>query len=591
MLIAGQTNFARATDPNQTGPSAAQTLIPSLSEEPTIRWAQLYNLLFEHRPGLTLTTEYVQSILASMAELEANGELFNSLSRRRNQMGSQQYFAYKELSKILKRNKLLYRWNSSVTKTILQTFNVTVANCSELNLKKMRDLVGMMANYPMGPIIELNLQVQYKECWQRYLKIMDDAFALLSKKEGHQLIAALDGIQLGLDDLLPEISEASVSKPIESAQQAIVDKFAPTISALVLKSIRTRMKNAVADYDYEYIKLFRDPCVQLLGVVKPVFIRVGKIFEFIGGRRNFMLVEHLKLLNLYRLCSRITVDKQLRRKVFNMCQATARLRSPQTKIMIPMSKEPDPVLFETKDEFDYQHEPQINSTNELIDLARAATQPSTSRTPQMASRRNIDNLVPKPGMQSIQQLQGLGQSLAPLQRSNIAPDVQDQIRQEPNLAGPMTIGQTPMAIEATESTHNPSIDGTESSDRIHLSIDLINRRFSEEDQADQQISPDFASNRSEANLSNLAANSALEDPGSMWPPILLNGTNGDQSNMSDAFWNSLSAEFNEADTNPFEPNSIINSGNVGPERQNRVRPRQQTTKRQPLAKRNKQGPS
>lgn len=316
--------FASSTieNANLAGPSTkvSSNESPAPNQELATRseaastWTALYHNIFASRTSaIPAPPEQVRSNLMEMYKLEKLYPSLQNADMITKLLGDSFGSKFITLANFSKQSKFASDLNSSLIETLLDTFNTDSNNCSDNNLKKFHDLVNKSRTLAelIYPTLKLNFELQFRECLERYMEIIQKSAGVLGITNLLNLNQVLDRSIDQTTGWTPfSIRTAEQHKEqILRLAQVLNEHLRARLSERAKASSSIPEKN-VAKMEPEYLRFYREPCALFVSLAKPTIARIDKILSLVNGEHTNMKFKHTRFLNLYRLCARMGTDKR-----------------------------------------------------------------------------------------------------------------------------------------------------------------------------------------------------------------------------------------------------------------------------------------
>lgn len=322
----GHNDPAGPSKAKQTNNLTTRTIIDveSIEKEAKIRWAQLFVGLFDKQAGLKLTPELVQINLRDMVNLEQRysildkaQEIYPLIGKRNSKIiiESRDYFT-----------RRLIKPGSSLTETLLKTFNVQANNCSDVLLKKMLELIEALRLYPIYPILKANLIEQFKNCLVRFMRVMENAILSVGLDDLETLNDILIRSYVGPDQTTTRSSASESGNEhkdrLDKISTILSDRIHDKLENYYSKMSSDNLMNddsplSIISYESFFQRLYKDPCKLIVNLAVPAMYKIERILVMDSERHISLSKGQIKLINLFKMCSKIGLDKQLYRAVLD----------------------------------------------------------------------------------------------------------------------------------------------------------------------------------------------------------------------------------------------------------------------------------
>lgn len=284
--------------------------------DPDFRWDQMYRFLFTPTRDPIAKQETVVSILSQMLDLQRQNPALmaeSSVSRIKKKFLSFQ--------KHMQNKKVLLDSETGLLESLLETFNVRSAMCSDISLKNLGSLVRMLSKFPIHSVLVVNLQEQYKECWLRYVDAMQVLLNLAGNRHLTGLKEVLSQINANPRLILPDLMDFARD---ESAVD--VEKYSAAIAHYLHKKIKSKTpRKRASNFDRLFMESITEPCSLVIALTSATVTQIDRLLGQIGLQQDYIKEDHFKLINLPKMCSIITHHKDISSRAVKMCLNPAKI--------------------------------------------------------------------------------------------------------------------------------------------------------------------------------------------------------------------------------------------------------------------------
>lgn len=394
LLISCATLVKSAIDEPGTSTRVGSNVSP-LPSDIADRWTTLYHNVFDSRIAtMHLTPEQVRASLLEMNELEKHYPALRDADVLAKLIGDSFGSKFIALINFMKQHKSASDINSSLIETLLDTFNPDAINCSDNNLKKYNELVNKTKTHAelVYPILRDNFKTQFKNCLERYMKIIEKSAEVMGTINLANLNDILDQT-IDRDDGWTPFSIESIDQ-----HKAQIVKLAHVL----IEHLNSRLKpNSSDSFEPEYLRFYREPCGLFVSLAKQTISKIDRMLSLVNEKHITMKLRHTRYLNLYRLCSRMGLDKRFYqfRSVLAMTAAATLAQQPINPI-IQQQPEQANLQIEQKQQEQMQldlrstrplESPQVDVRNQLAEIMKTSPlfKPATNQ-PSINTRQNIE---------------------------------------------------------------------------------------------------------------------------------------------------------------------------------------------------------
>lgn len=284
-----------------TGPS------PSLPDDnstssvgPITRWIELHKRIFSNSSSSKINLSELTTLIKEMSEIEQS-EPYKLGLKPLIESGRYQVKAYKQLVEQFYASNILTRQDLTVTDLLMQLFEYNSNDCTAEYFQQLDLIQETFKNSSLANALEESRQLQYKNCWARLMVPVVASNNIVGSRVRDHLNMLVSAIYPKNTTKLVTLSSEHKTPEYHNQSEEIVAKIG--------QFLRDKLP-IDSNYDpRDFRHLIQHPCANLIETTRQYMLKIWKLLEFAGEKRDFITNEHALILNKYMLCERILADK------------------------------------------------------------------------------------------------------------------------------------------------------------------------------------------------------------------------------------------------------------------------------------------
>lgn len=277
----------------------------------------------------------------------------------------------------------------TITDLLLATFDYDSNDCTIEFFQQLNDIYKTFRDASaISKGLQDNRDMQYKNCWNRFMASLVPTLMLLGKRTRSPLSKLATFVYPNVLRLVkPSANLQGPTYQVESVRIArrIVE---------FLKYYEIEGKY----FNVEFQKLVQNPCKILIETTMQIMKQIYGMLEFSGTRKSFLLPSQLVIINRYMMCDRIMADLEF---IKSIVAQTANAIDSTSRQQFEQMEEP------TAQTARFRSNPQISTEltlglndNNAIDEPTLITQQSfepefLQETQNPAKRQRIETITPR----------------------------------------------------------------------------------------------------------------------------------------------------------------------------------------------------
>lgn len=317
----------------QQSPSTATPFMRSTNSPGLQQWEQLHMELFDEAI-IDSTAAKVEQILIKMHNLEQSDDLRMAIQALNTQHNTDSRLRrYKILENTCYLHKIIAQPDQSLTETLLETFDQNSMDCSETNLMRLNQLRDtFQAEFTLYVSLTQNIDLQYQNCWQRYVSALQKVILLMSSREMEYL-----------DQIRNNIHFPPVTKPYlvtaDNAMQLIemqLEQYVPAIALLINERYQFKIhhdfhhdetksttssdatKLLISQMNLDYDRYIQEPCKRLISLGSQVQAAILSLIKLINNQKLYMKPDQVATINTFKMCQLVLTVQEMRKRTLSM---------------------------------------------------------------------------------------------------------------------------------------------------------------------------------------------------------------------------------------------------------------------------------
>lgn len=285
-----------ATDPNKN----TNEDVPL---SPVTRWFDLHRKILENGPRPNIDRDEFQEILNEMKSIEQT-DAYTIGIKPFDDIRGHPINHHRGLVNRCYAANLLQERNATVTDVLLLTFDHDSNDCTKDFFDLLDDINESFADSQISYALYENRELQYKNCWTRFMESLMSTTSLLGSRIRAPLNKLFKSVYPNSTGLIT-ISDDRESLEFRAESTRIARKIAKFIEEQTSSDTQS---NSMEYYDEDFQHLVEFPCSLLLNSTNYIMSNIFSMIKYCGNGRDFITSGHAMILNRYILCNRIMSD-------------------------------------------------------------------------------------------------------------------------------------------------------------------------------------------------------------------------------------------------------------------------------------------